>query len=146
MAGTAHPGAMAPPKPGSTRTAAPRKPSSWGSSRRMRVYTLFGATGLIYLVISFLILEMIWALGAGPEAWSQQVARLYNPFYIAFHFLALASVLFVGVRFFRLFPKAQPARIGPLKPPPGAVILVMLYAVWIGLTVVFSLILAGVIF
>lgn len=146
MASASHPGAMAPPKPGSTRTAAPRKPASWGSSRRMRIYTLFGATGFIYLVVAILILEMIWQLGAGPEAWSQQIDRLYNPFYIAFHFLALASVVFVGVRFFRLFPKAQPANIGPLKPPPRPVILAMLYAVWIGLTVVFSLILAGVLF
>lgn len=146
MSGASHPDAMAPPQPGSTRTAPPRTPSSWPKSKRMRVYTLFGATGFIYLIVGFLILEMIWALGAGPEQWSGLVARLYNPFYIAFHFLALASVIFVGVRFFRLFPKAQPARIGPLQPPPGPVILAMLYAVWIGLTVVFSLILAGVIF
>ena len=145
MASASHPEAMAPPKPGKTRTAPPRTPGSWPTSRRMRIYTLFGATGLVYLVVGFLILEMIWALGSGPDAWSAQIARLYNPFFIAFHFLALVSVIFVGVRFFRLFPKAQPARIGPAKPPPAPVILAMLYAVWIGLTVVFSLILSGVI-
>jgi len=60
--------------------------------------------------------------------------------------VALASVLFVGVRFFRLFPKAQPPRIGPAKPPPGPVIHGMLYAVWIGVTVVFAAILAGGLF
>ena len=60
--------------------------------------------------------------------------------------LALVSVIFVGVRFFRFFPKAQPPRIGPLKPPPQPVILGTLYAVWVGATVVFGAILAGGLF
>jgi fumarate reductase subunit C len=72
--------------------------------------------------------------------------QLSNPLYIAFHALGLVSVLFVGVRFFRLFPKAQPPRIGPLKPPPGPVISVGLYGAWIGVTVLLSAILAGGIF
>jgi len=52
----------------------------------------------------------------------------------------------VAVRFFRLFPKAQPPSIGPAKPPPGNVIHAMLYVVWIGITLVMSLALSGVIF
>ena len=55
-------------------------------------------------------------------------------------------MVFVGVRFFSFFPKAQPPRIGPLKPPPQSVILGMLYVVWIGVTGLMSLILAGKIF
>ena len=65
---------------------------------------------------------------------------------IAFHVLGLVSVIFVGVRFFSFFPKAQPPRIGPLKPPPAQVILGGLYAAWIGLTLLFGAILAGVLF
>ena len=57
-----------------------------------------------------------------------------------------ACWVFVGVRFFSLFPKAQPPRIGPAKPPPAPVILTMLYALWIGFTVVFAAILAGGLF
>ena len=72
--------------------------------------------------------------------------RLQHPLYIAFHVLCLVSVVFVAVRFFRLFPKAQPAAIGPLKPPPGNVIHATLYVVWIGVTVVMTALLAGVIF
>ncbi|MND05151.1 hypothetical protein D3C83_257690 [compost metagenome] len=60
--------------------------------------------------------------------------------------LALACVIGVGVRFFRLFPKAQPPRIGPLKPPPRGLILAGLYAAWIGVTVLFGAILAGGLF
>ena len=37
---------MAPHTPGSTRTAAPQTPGSWPSHPRMRLYTLFGATGI----------------------------------------------------------------------------------------------------
>ncbi len=145
MAGFSHPAAMAPSRPGSTRTAPPRTPGSWPAHPRMRLYTLFGATGIIYFLLGFLVLRFVWALGAGPDAWHAAVAGLANPIYIAFHALSLVSVLFVGVRFFRLFPKAQPARIGPVRLPPRPLILASLYLVWIGTTVLFSGVLAGVI-
>ena len=51
-----------------------------------------------------------------------------------------------ALRFFRLFPKAQPPQIGPLKPPPQPVIVGMLYAVWIGVTLALTVVLAGGIF
>ena len=70
---------------------------------------------------------------------------LENPIYIVFHVISLISVIFVAVRFFRLFPKAQPPAIGPTKPPPGPVIHAGLYVVWLGLTALISLALAGVI-
>jgi len=146
MSRAAHPQAMAPSMQGSTRTAPPQKPASWPSHPRMRVYTLFGATGLVYLLIGLVVLRMVWALGAGPEAWQSVLESNSHPLYVAFNALCLVSVIFVAVRFFRLFPKAQPAAIGPLKPPPGPVIHGMLYLVWAGVTLVFGAILAGVIF
>jgi len=146
MAGPAHPEAMAPPKPGRTRVAPPQMPSTWWSARRIRTYLLFDATGIIYLLIAFLGIRLINALGKGPEAWDAVMESLRNPLYIAFHMLCLVSVVFVGVRFFRLFPKAQPPTIGPLKPPPAAVIHAMLYVVWFGITAGVTAILAGVIF
>ena len=146
MAGPAHPNAMSPAKPGPTRTAPPQTPDSWPSLSRMRVYTLFGWTGVLYLLVGFVALRLIWNLGEGPEAWDAALASLGHPLYIVFHLLCLVSVIFVGVRFFRLFPKAQPARIGPLKPPPRPVLHAMLYGLWIGVTVLFSAILAGVMF
>ena len=109
----------------------------------MRVYTLFGVTGFVYLAVGFHVLTVIWALGNGPAAWQATMASLLHPAYVFFHLVCLVSVLFVGVRFFRLFPKSQPARIGPAKPPPRPVILAMLYAIWIGLTVLFVAILVG---
>lgn len=146
MAGPAHPQAMAPPKPGRTRTAPPQTPGMWPSHPRMRVYTLFGLTGVLYLLVGFVSLRLVWALGAGPQRFEAVLDSFSHPLYIIFHAFVLVSVIFVGVRFFRLFPKSQPAHIGPLKPPPGPVIHTLLYVLWVGLTVVFAAILAGGIF
>jgi fumarate reductase subunit C len=121
-------------------------PREFPMQGRYRAYTLFDATGLVYLLLGLLALRLAWALGDGPVAWSAAMESLRNPLYLAFHALAFVSVLFVGVRFFGLFPKAQPPRIGPLRPPPQPVITAMLYAGWIGVSVLMTLILAGGIF
>jgi fumarate reductase subunit C len=137
---------MQPKRPGATRTAPPQAPPQFPFAGRYRAYTLFDWTGLIYLMLGFLALRIVWALGSGEGAWNVVIEDFENPLYIVFHALALVSVIFVGVRFFGFFPKAQPPRIGPLKPPPQPVILGGLYAGWIGITIVFSLVLSGVLF
>ena len=142
MAGPAHPEAMAPPQPGRTRTAPPEMPSSWWGSRRIRNYLLFDATGIIYFLVGFVAIDLIWSLGSGPEVWEHRLASLSHPLYVLFHLLALGSVIFVGIRFFSLFPKAQPRDTG-LPMPPAGVIKGLLYVVWVGVTLVFSAILAG---
>jgi fumarate reductase subunit C len=121
-------------------------PSTWWSAPRIRNYLLFDATGIVYDLISFLAIGMVQALARGPESWDAIMQRLRHPLYVAFHALCFVSVVFVAVRFFRLFPKAQPKAIGPLKPPPGNVIHGMLYVVWLGITALMTAILAGVIF
>ncbi len=145
MSQPAHPEAMAPPKPGRTRAAPPEMPSSWWSAPRIRNYLLFDATGFIYLALGFLAIRLLWALGSGTETWEMALLGLKNPLYIAFHALSLVSVIFVGVRFFSLFPKAQP-RDTELPMPPGPVIKGMLYGIWIVVTLALSAILAGGIF
>jgi fumarate reductase subunit C len=146
VARPAHPHAMGPGKPGPTRTAPPRMPRQFPMQGRYRAYTLFDATGVVYLLLGLLAVRLAWALGDGPVAWNAAMEGFRNPLYLAFHALAFVSVVFVGVRFFRLFPKAQPSRIGPLRPPSQPVISAMLYAGWIGVSVVLTLILAGGIF
>ena len=142
----AHPEAMAPPTPGPTRTAPPMQPGSWKTSPRMKQYARFGLTGWIYLFASFAGIAIVWSLGSGPEAYARMQAILAHPLAVGFHLLALASVVFVLVRFFGLFPKAQPARIGPAKPPPQPVLKVMLYGVWIGIALVMAIVKAGGLF
>ena len=143
MGAPANPGAMQPSRPGRTRTAPPLRPDGFPSAPRYRNYLLFDATGLTYLLVGLVTLRVAWALGSGPEAWQSLLAQLRHPLYLGFHVLVLLSAIFVGVRFFRLFPKAQPPRIGPAKPPPAPVIQAMLYVTWIGLTLVLVLVLGG---
>jgi fumarate reductase subunit C len=137
---------MTPSRPGRTRTAPPQAPSGWYTQPRMLKYLLFDATGIVYLLVGFVALRVVWALGSGPERWQELMRQLTSPLYLAFHALALISVVFVAVRFFSLFPKAQPAHIGPAKPPPQPLILAGLYAAWLGVTAVVTWILAGGLF
>lgn len=138
------PNAMRPSAAGSTRTAPPQVADDFWWRPRMRTYLLFDATGIIYTLIGLLGLRVAWALRDGADSWAALMASFANPLYVAFHVLALVSVLFVGVRFFRLFPKAQPPRLGPAKPPPAPVLNAMLYAAWIGATAVWVAILGGI--
>ena len=146
MARQAHPDAMAPSKPGRTRTAPPKLPDRFPFEGRYFVYTLFGSTGILYLMLGFLVLGSVWALGSGREAWDGVLQTYRSPVYVVFHLIALVGVIFVGIRFYGFFPKAQPPKIGPLKPPPQPVILAGLYVAWIGVTVLFAAILSGGLF
>jgi len=145
MAQPAHPQAMTPSRPGRTRTAPPMKPGNWPSSARYRTYLAFDFTGLVYLIAGFVVLRAAWAFGSGPEAWSALLASFAHPVYLAFHLVTLLSVIFVGVRFFRLFPKAQPARIGPAKPPPRPLLHAGLYVAWAGVTLLLVAVLGGIV-
>ena len=123
MSRPAHPHAMQPEAPGAHAHRAAAAAREFPFAGRYRAYTLFDWTGLVYLLLGFLALEVVWALGYGARPGMRSCCASRSPFYIAFHVLASSSVVFVGVRFFGFFPKAQPPHIGPLKPPPQPVIL-----------------------
>ena len=146
MARAAHPHAMSPSVPGRTRTAPPQMPAQFPTSGRYFTYTLFGATGFLYLLCGFGILRAVWMLGSGPTAWAALQRDYAQAPLIALHAVCLAAVIFVGVRFFRLFPKAQPAVIGPIKPPARPVLYAGLYVAWIAVSGGLALVLAGGIF
>ncbi len=110
MSRPADPQAMAPRKPGSTRTAPPTVPDDFWTRPRMLTYLLFDATGIVYLLVGLVALRVAWALAGGAPAWDALMKEFASPGYVIFHLLALIAALFVGVRFFRLFPKAQPAQ------------------------------------
>jgi fumarate reductase subunit C len=146
MARAVHPHAMTPTRAGRTRTAPPQAPTGWYTQPRMLRYLLFDATGFVYLLCGFGALRAVWLLGSGPTAWAEFQQEYAQPGMIALHAVLLAAVIFVGVRFFRLFPKSQPAKIGPAKPPPRPIIHAMLYAAWIAVSGGLALIMAGGIF
>ena len=62
MARPAHPHAMAPHKPGRTRTAPPQMPATWWGAQRILTYLLFDATGIVYFLVSFLAIGLVQAL------------------------------------------------------------------------------------
>jgi len=146
MSRNAHPRAMAPSKPGSTRTAPPQLPDRFPFGGRYLAYTLFDLTGILYLLLGLLVLCAVWCLGSGEAVWNGALERHRNVFYLGFHAIALVGLIFVGIRFFGFFPKAQPPRVGAVKPPPKPVILAGLYALWIGATIFMTIVLAGGIF
>ena len=146
MSRNAHPHAMAPSKPGRTRTAPPQLPDHFPFSGRYLAYTLFDLTGILYLLLGFLVLCAVWSLGSGEAVWNGVLERHRSIFYLGFHAIALVGVIFVGIRFFGFFPKAQPPHVGPVKPPPKSVILAALYALWIGVTAFMTIVLAGGVF
>jgi fumarate reductase subunit C len=141
-----HPHAMTPSRAGRTRTAPPQAPNGWYTQQRMLRYLLFDATGIIYLLCGLGALRAVWMLGSGPTAWESFQREYARAPMIVLHVVCLAAVIFVGVRFFRLFPKSQPAKIGPAKPPPRPIIHAMLYAAWIAVSGGLALIMAGGIF
>ena len=146
MARAAHPHAMTPSQPGRTRTAPPQMPAQFPTSGRYLTYTLFGMTGILYLLCGFGALRAVWMLGSGPTAWEAFQREYATAPLIALHVVCLAAVIFVGVRFFSLFPKAQPAKIGPAKPPPRPILHAGLYVAWIAVAGTLALIMAGGIF
>jgi fumarate reductase subunit C len=121
-------------------------PAQFPTQGRYFTYMLFGCTGFLYLLCGFGILRAVWMLGSGPTAW----AALQNDYaqapLIVLHAVCLAAVIFVGVRFFSLFPKAQPAVIGPIKPPARPVLHAGLYVAWLVVSGGLALIMAGGIF
>ena len=146
MARAAHPHSMAPSRPGRTRTAPPQMPAQFPTSGRYFTYMLFGCTGFVYLLCGFGALRAVWVLGSGPTAWAAFQQEYAQAPLIALHVVCLAAVIFVGVRFFSLFPKAQPAKIGPAKPPPRPILHAGLYAAWIAVSGGLALVMAGGIF
>jgi fumarate reductase subunit C len=137
---------MAPSKPGSTRTAPPQLPDRFPFGGRYLAYTLFDLTGILYLLLGLLVLCAVWCLGSGEAVWNGALERHRNIFYLGFHAIALVGLIFVGIRFFGFFPKAQPPRVGAVKPPPKSVILAGLYGLWIGVTAFMTIVLAGGVF
>ena len=82
MAGPAHPHAMAPPKPGRTRTAPPQMPSTWWSASRIRTYLLFDATGFVYFLVAFVAILGVQSLRlrdlARRQAETARQERIYR--------------------------------------------------------------------
>lgn len=145
MSRMSHPQTMQPSSPGTTRTAPPSMPPKFPTGGRYLAYMAFGATSFFFLAIGLLVLRITWALGSGPEAWARVQASFQSPLYIGFHAIALVVFLWAAWRFLiKLSAKAQPKKIGPLRPPPGEVVPLAAAAGWLGATALVVIVLWGI--
>jgi fumarate reductase subunit C len=136
--------AMKPSRPGRTRTADPSPPPNFWTRGNYLPYLAFGACGLLLLAVGFGLLRLVWALGEGsPAAWNEILEEYRHPLYLAFHAFALAALTWFTFRFFRLFPKTQPPKLGPLPRPPDVVFLLGLGLAFTAATTLAALVLGG---
>lgn len=136
--------AMKPRRPGPTRTAAPRAPARFPWGYGYRSYVAFGSCGIFLLLSGLLVLRAVWNLGSGETAWNELLADFARPSYLVYHALALVGIVWFTLRFFRLFPKTQPTRIGPARKPPDVVFVAGLTGAFVLSTALLAAVLWGV--
>ena len=101
--------------------------------------------GFFYLIVALQVLRMVLALAAGPEAWDRVLVSFQHPLYLGFHAITLAVLLWAGWRFLiKLSAKAQPKKIGPLRPPPAEAIPPLMGVLWLGASALVIIVLWGV--
>lgn len=145
MSATPRVDAMRPHRPGPTRTAPPRPPDLFPSRGRYRSYIAFGSCGVFLMISAFYVLSSVWALGNGEAAWNANLAAYRNPLSLIYNLAALIGLVWFTLRFFRLFPKTQPSRIGPAKRPPEAVFALVLNGAFAVVSLLVVLVLWGAI-
>ena len=136
--------AMKPSRPGRTRTSDASPPPNFWRRGNYLPYLAFGSCGLLLLLVAFGILRLVWALGDGdPAAWNAIFESYGHPLFLVFHAFALVALTWFTFRFFRLFPKTQPPKIGPFKRPPDVVFLLGLAGAFAVATTLAALVLGG---
>lgn len=135
--------ASGPPR---TRTAPPWQPKGFPLGGRRTAYVAFGASGAFLVLVALLVLRAVWVLGHhDPEAWRSLIREDFaNPGYLLFHAVALFAMLWFAFRFFRLFPKTQPPRLGPFPRPPLLAFAAVLNGALVVATVLLLIVLGGV--
>lgn len=134
---------MQPAQPGATRTAEPRPPDGYPTRGRYPSYLLFGSCGAFLILGSLGLLLLTRALGQGPEAYAASQARLAGGAMIALHVVTLVALVWFTLRFFRLFPKTQPPKMGPAPRPPDAFFAVVLNGAFLAVTAAVAAVLWG---
>lgn len=143
MSGRARVDAMKPKAAPPTRAADPRPPDNFPSRGHYPGYVGFGACGALIMLVAFGILGLLRALSQGEAAWNAALASYGHPAYLVFHFLALFALTWFAMRFFRVFPKTQPPRIGPFPRPPDLFFKVALHGGFVVVSLLAIAVLGG---
>lgn len=106
--------------PSKTRTAPARPPSGFPFGfYRYRNYVLFAATSVFMALAGVGLLEALYALGRGEEAWKAFLARMAQPHNLVLSFVVLGFTLYFALRFAWVGRKIGAGRIGPVPRPPA---------------------------
>ncbi len=120
-----------------------RRPLAFGWWLQSGAYFRFIARELTCIFVGLfavLTLELVQAVGRGPEAYAAFTARLDSAAYVAFSFVAFAAVLYHAVTWFAAVPTTMRVRLGAER-VPDRVIAGAHYAAW----VVASLVVAAIV-
>lgn len=144
MSARARVDAMKPSRPGRTRVADPALPPNYWTRGNYLPYVAFGSCGIALFAVGFGILRLVWVLGDGdPARWNAILASYAHPLMLALHAFLLVAITWFAFRFFRLFPKTQPTKLGPFPRPPDVVFLLGLAGAFTVATVLAALVLGG---
>lgn len=144
MSARARVDAMRPSRPGRTRTSDPRPPDLFWRRGHYLGYVAFGACGVLLYAVGFGMLRAAWALGEhDPAAWAAHLESFRAPGWILFHVLELVALTWFTLRFFRLFPKTQPPRLGRFARPPDTFFAFVLNGAFAVATLLAALVLGG---
>jgi hypothetical protein len=102
-----------------TRTAAPRPPAGFPFRfYRYRNYVVFAATSVFMALGCVGLLEALYALGRGEEAWKEFLANMAKPHNLVLSLVVLGFTLYFVLRFAWVGRKIAAGRIGPIPRPP----------------------------
>ncbi len=110
-----------------------RRPMPFGWWLQHGAYFRFIVRELTCLFVgafAVLTLELVQALGQGPEAYAAYAARVGTSAYIAFSLVAFAAVLYHAVTWFALVPTTMRVRLGDERVPDRAIAGAH-YAAWV---------------
>ena len=102
-----------------TRTAAARPPSGFPLGfYRYRNYVVFAATSAFMALGCIGLLEALYALGHGEDAWKAWLAHMARPVDLTLSLVVLGFTLYFVFRFAWVGRKIGAGRIGPVPRPP----------------------------
>lgn len=143
MSARARVDSMKPSTAPSTRTADPRPPDQFWTRGNYLGYIAFGSCGLVMMLVALGVLRRVWVLGEGEAAWNALIESTSHPLYVLWHAFALGALTWFGFRFFRVFPKTQPPRIGPAPRPPDLAFKLLLNGGFVVVTLLVGAVLGG---
>ncbi|MFN3076974.1 MAG: fumarate reductase subunit C [Alphaproteobacteria bacterium] len=115
------------------------KTTWWMSQPRYKEYMLREVTSLFIGLYTAVVIDGLWQLQHGREAWERFLAWTSTPGAVFFHVVCLVLALVHTTSWFSVTPKAMPIMIGDERVPDKTIIGAH-YAGWVIISVVVLLI------